>query len=168
MNIVLTGFMASGKSTVGKCLSERLGRKFVDTDEFILRDAKMSVSAIFERFGEGYFRELEKAAVKQVAKEDNLVIATGGGVVLDKGNIDALRENGIIINLEPDEAVLRQRLKNDTTRPLIKDSDFADIMDRFEKRKPFYDDCDFKVLVNGETDADFVCDKITEYLRGRL
>lgn len=165
MNIVLTGFMASGKSTVGKRLAELLNYVFADTDTIIENKEKTAISNIFENHGEAYFRKLEKNAVLEVSKADRLVIATGGGVVLDKENIDNLRKNGVIINLCPDADVIKARLLGDSSRPLVKDSDFSEIMERFDKRRPFYDNCDYRIAVSTGMDADCICKKIMELVK---
>ena len=99
-NIVLIGMPASGKSTVGKVLSEKLSRKLVDTDSVIVDNAKRSISDIFREDGESVFRDMESEAVKKVAAFSASVIATGGGAVLRRENVDALRENGKIYFLD--------------------------------------------------------------------
>lgn len=165
MNIVLTGFMASGKSTVGKRLAEIMGYEFADTDSLVEAKEDMKISEIFEQFGERYFRDLEKTAVEEVSVKDNIVIATGGGVVLDEDNMVNLRKNGVIINLSPDEDVIKSRLLGDKTRPLAANSDFEEILERFEKRKPFYDNCDYQIKVTLDTDVDGVCEIIKDFLK---
>lgn len=148
MNIVLTGYMASGKTTVGTYLSELSGRNFVDTDALIEEKCGMHISKIFEISGEEYFRKIEADVIKEVAKKDAAVISTGGGVVLNTENIAHLRQNGVIVNLEPEENVIRQRLGGgDNTRPLVAESSMEEILERFRLRKPYYDNCDVKVKV---------------------
>lgn len=168
MNIVLTGFMASGKSTVARLLAKRLNRGFADTDSIIEEKEKMAISEIFEKYGEEYFRTLEKNAVCEIAKRDNIVIATGGGAVLDKANIQELRKNGIIINLMPDSEVIKERLSGDNTRPLASGRNFLEILERFEKRKPFYDDCDYQIRITRDIDPEGVFRKIIEMIGDRI
>ena len=99
-NIVLTGMPASGKSTIGKLIAEKAGRKFVDTDPLIEERAKMPISDIFAKYGEKHFRDLETEIIEEISKENSLVIATGGGAVLREKNIDALKSNGRIYFLD--------------------------------------------------------------------
>ena len=110
MNIVLTGFMASGKTEVSKAVASMSKYKLIDTDDMIVEKEGMSINEIFERHGEEYFRRVEHECVCRAAAMDNMVIATGGGVVLNKSNIDALRKNGMIFNLAPDFEVIEERL----------------------------------------------------------
>ncbi len=148
MNIVLTGYMGSGKTAVGKYLAEICGLHFADTDAIIEEKCGMSVTKIFEASGEEYFRGIEASVIKNVAEADSMVISTGGGVVLRTENIAKLRENGVIVNLEPTEDIIRLRLSDDDgTRPLIKGSSMEEIIKRFKTRKPYYDNCDVKICV---------------------
>ena len=119
-NIVLTGFMASGKTVVGKKLAEIIGFDFVDMDDYIEKKTGMTIGKIFKEYGEEYFRELESRTAEELSDRVNTVIACGGGTVLKKGNIDALRKKGIIINLEPTQEVIKQRLESAANgRPLL-------------------------------------------------
>lgn len=153
MNIVITGFMASGKTQISKAVSEQSKYRLIDTDDMITEKMNMTINEIFKKYGEKYFRELEKEAVREAAACDGAVIATGGGVVLDKENIDMLRENGVIFNLSPDFSVIRERLEEARkTRPLLSGESIENIEKRFIARKPFYDNCDFKIhIISGRT-----------------
>lgn len=157
MNIVLTGFMATGKTAIGRAIADKSRYRFEDTDSMIVTESGMEISEIFERYGEKYFRELERKAVEKAAQSDGTVIATGGGVVLDKRNVEALRKNGIIFNLDPDFAVIEERVgEARATRPLMKGESMDEIRERFLKRKPFYDDCDVKIrVIKGRTPASY-------------
>jgi len=122
MNIVLIGFRGAGKSTVGKRLAERLRRKFVDIDELI-EDRYGAISEIVEAHGWDHFRKVEKAIIEEISGRDHLVVAPGGGAVLDGGNVKALRKNGVIIWLNATPEVLGRRLAQDprtlTSRPTL-------------------------------------------------
>ena len=96
MNIVLTGFMGTGKSAIGKALAKKLKMSYLDTDELIEKREKDSISAIFDKRGEEYFRSLETKMVKEVSVFDDYIISTGGGVVLREENLVALRRNAFI------------------------------------------------------------------------
>ena len=145
MNIVLTGFMATGKTAIGRAIADKSRYRFEDTDSMIVTESGMEISEIFERY------------VEKAAQSDGTVIATGGGVVLDKRNVEALRKNGIIFNLDPDFAVIEERVgEARATRPLMKGESMDEIRERFLKRKPFYDDCDVKIrVIKGRTPASY-------------
>ncbi len=165
MNIVFTGYMASGKSVVGKQLAANLDMPFCDTDCLIEKKCNMTISKIFELNGEEYFREIETEVIREVSLIDGVVISTGGGAVLKAENIDTLRENGVIINLEPTEEVIKARLSaDDGTRPLVKDSSIDDIVTRFNQRKPYYDNCDFKIKVTQDKQIDDIVKEISKIL----
>ncbi|HDH28329.1 MAG TPA: shikimate kinase [Euryarchaeota archaeon] len=145
-NIVLTGFMGAGKSSVGKRLAEHLGLSVVDTDEVIEEDSGMKISEIFSRFGEPRFRELESEAVKRVSKLTDHVIVTGGGVVLKAVNIENLRKKGIIIYLHAAPETIYNRVKDETHRPLLQVADpLAKIRELLESRSQFYANNDIEV-----------------------
>lgn len=153
MNIVLTGFMASGKTEISKAIAQMSCYSYLDTDDMIVSKSGMTVNEIFAKLGEEHFRHLEREAVKTAAQRKNVVIATGGGVVLDKANVDELRKTGVIINLAPDFSVIKDRLERAaSTRPLLKNQSIDEVRKRFDERKPFYDNCDYKIkVVNGRT-----------------
>ena len=146
-NIVLTGMPGSGKSTIGKALSEKLGKEFVDTDELIINNEKMPISEIFARHGESYFRFAETEAIKEASAKSGFVIATGGGAVLKKENVDYLRSNGKIFFLNrPIEDILPT-----DDRPLS--STRADLQKRFDERYPIYQEtADEEIFVDGKVE----------------
>ena len=113
MNIVLIGYRCSGKTAVGKVLARELGRDFLDTDALVEENAGCSIETIISRKGWDHFREMEKRMVEEVARKDNLVIATGGGVVMDEENVKNLRKNGWIVWLDGKVEVLRERMDRD-------------------------------------------------------
>lgn len=153
MNIVLTGFMASGKTEISKVIASISNYKLIDTDDMITKAVGMSINEFFDKFGESEFRNIEHNIVCEAAKLDGYIIATGGGVPLNKDNMDQLRKNGIIINLAPDFCVIEERLEAArATRPLLKEQDIESIQQRFNERIPFYNNCDFKIhVINGRT-----------------
>jgi shikimate kinase len=121
-NIALIGFMAVGKSAIGRTLAKKLRRRFVDLDRVIERAEGSKVREIFERKGEAYFRQLEKEALAGVLEGNNQVIATGGGVVLDDQNLQILREKALLIGLSAEMDVLLARVGAGTKRPLLQGS----------------------------------------------
>lgn len=144
MNIVLTGPMGSGKTTVGKTLAKSLGMKFVDTDELVMKKSGADINEIFAKHGEEHFRELEEKVIAEVSKFDNYVIATGGGVVLKPLNMRRLRRNGIIVNLRASLNTLYKRLKGKKDRPLLNKPNYKKgLKTHLENRLSFYSNTDF-------------------------
>ena len=119
MNVALFGFMAVGKSTVGRLLSERLGYAFVDLDAEIARREGMEVADIFSIYGESGFRVLESQAVRCVALQDRRVIACGGGAILDPVNLEALRRSSRMVLLTASSEEISKRVAADSSRPLL-------------------------------------------------
>ncbi len=113
MNIILIGYRGSGKSTVGRGLAYRIRRRFVDTDDLI-ESKEGRISDIVKSRGWDYFRGIEKRIIGEISQKDNLVIALGGGAVLNIDNVEALKRNGLIIWLKADRDVLRKRMNGDS------------------------------------------------------
>ncbi len=167
-NIVLTGFMGSGKSTVGRELAKRLGMRIVDTDELIEERMCMSINDIFSRHGEAGFRDIERQVVEQVSKLEGRVIITGGGVVLNKENIANLRRNGVIIYLHARPEVIYERVKHHRHRPLLNvDDPRKKIKELVEYRAPFYADNDISIDTSDKSPKE-VAEKIIKALDDRL
>jgi shikimate kinase len=119
-NIVVTGFMGTGKSTVGKLLAEKLGRPFLDTDEEIVRRTGSTISEIFARGGEQEFRHLERRIARFLAAQQGYVISTGGGMLVDDGNRQVMEASGFVVCLNATPETLSIRLANDQEeRPLL-------------------------------------------------
>lgn len=145
MNIILCGFMGSGKTVVGNELAKIMGRKFVDTDELIEQEQGVAIKAIFAAHGEDYFRDLEFECCKKVSQMKNCVVSTGGGALTFERNVQALKDNGKIVFLDADFDVICDRIGDSTTRPLFQDK---------EKAKQLYDERKSKYLAA----ADIVID----------
>ena len=118
-NIVICGFMASGKTTVGKLISEITGMEFVDTDELVERAAGSSVEAIFNSGGEEEFRLLEREVVQEIATRSGLVIALGGGAVTDEMNVKDVRATGVVYLLKVSASEALERSVEGPARPLL-------------------------------------------------
>lgn len=160
-NIVLTGFMASGKTVTGKKISELTGMKFVDIDEMIELSENKTINEIFSAFGEEYFRTLEHNAALRCSQMTDCVISCGGGIVLNPSNINLLRQNGIIFNLNPDTNVIKERFQSAAaTRPLLKNDNIDGVLKRFEERKTYYNNCDFKIDITCEQSISDIAEKI--------
>ena len=153
MNIVLTGFMATGKTEISKAISEISKYNLVDTDDMIVEQEGITINEIFDKCGEEYFRKTECEVIKKAAEMKNVVIATGGGV---------------IFNLSPDFSVIRERLEEARkTRPLLKQDSIENIKKRFDDRKPFYDNCDYKInVIHGRTPRSYAME-ILEIMESR-
>lgn len=138
-NIALIGFMAVGKSAVGRNLARKLRRRFVDLDAVIEKIQGRKVREIFDSEGEGYFRQLEKQTLREVLTEDRQVIATGGGVILDPDNLQLLRKKCLLIGLTAPTEVLLSRVGRASKRPLLKGADLrARIEELLEQRQSAY------------------------------
>ena len=140
-SIALIGFMGVGKTAVGKALAGKLSKKFIELDSLIEQKAGKTIPEIFKQDGEIAFRELEIAVTKEVAKGKNQVIACGGGVVLNKINIDRLRNESIIVYLTASPKVILKRVSGGgMERPLLEASNQAlTIQGLLTFRKPFYE-----------------------------
>lgn len=138
-NVVLCGFMGCGKSTVGRNLARKTGRKFLDMDRYIEEKAGMSVKEIFEKQGEDGFRELEHEACVELSDKKNLIIASGGGALTFDRNVSAFKGKDKIVLLDVPLNTIKYRLRNDKTRPLLQREDKDRAMDElFMKRYPRY------------------------------
>jgi shikimate kinase len=142
-NLVLIGYRATGKTSVAARLAEVLQRPFVDLDQVLVREAGRSVADIVAQGGWPEFRRLEKQLVARYRNTQGLILATGGGVVLDPNNVAALRENGILIWLRADPAVIQARLTQDqprdANRPSLTGEDaIREVAAVAEERAPLY------------------------------
>ena len=166
-NIVLTGFMGTGKTAVGQALAKRLNRQLIEVDSKIEQIAGKSISDIFKDNGEIYFRELEIGAIKQAAAGKKQVIACGGGVVLNTINVDRLRETGVIINLVASPQIILKRTSgNAGSRPLLDVQQPAErIRELLKFRKPFYDKAADLIINTSKLNIDTVADKIIDRLK---
>lgn len=140
--IYLIGFMGAGKTTIGKELSKEIGYPVIDTDEEIVRTTNMTINDIFEKHGEGYFRKLEEKTLQAIVPkgEKGLIVTTGGGIIMNKNNRQWMKEHGKVIFLycHPDE--IFRRLKNDTTRPLLKSNKQQSLQILYQERLPIYEE----------------------------
>lgn len=141
-NIILIGMSGSGKTSVGKFIAKKLGMNFKDTDSIVVYNNGMSISYIFDNYGEEHFRDLEKKVVEDLSSMNKLVISTGGGVILDRDNISILKRNGIVYFLKANIDTLVKNLEssNQNHRPLLsKDQKLkVQITKLYEKRKDIY------------------------------
>ena len=138
--------MGTGKTCVGKTLAARLHMLFVDMDDLIEQRRGKPITRIFAEEGEPFFRNLERALVRELASRDNLVIGAGGGIVLDPDNIRDFQETGLVICLSADPETILARVAGDATRPLLAGNDRpARIRAILQKRQPLYDAIPFRI-----------------------
>jgi shikimate kinase len=167
-HVVLTGFMASGKTAVGKRLARRLGYDFVDTDQTIEEKAGCTIPEIFARDGEAGFRKMEKETIASLAPERASVIATGGGTFVDADNRAALHKLGAIVCLVTSPEVILERVKRSDKRPLAQGPDASDrLMKLYESRLPFYRMADVMVETDGLT-VDQAAQRVAAAIAPRL
>ena len=151
-NIVLVGFMGTGKTSIGRRLSTQLRMRYVDTDDVIERDSGRRISEIFEADGEAAFRELESEAVLKVSKLYNYVISTGGGVVLKEANMVELKRNGIVFCLTATPEEIYRRVRHQSHRPLLQTPDpLTKINSMLEERHSYYAKADYMVETTGRS-----------------
>jgi len=166
-SIALIGFMGTGKTAVGRALAQKLGKKFVELDALIEKKAGMPIPDIFSRDGEVRFRELEIEAVRGVSNQKNVVIACGGGVVLNTINIERLRKESVIICLTASSSVILRRTALDKDgRPLLNVADRAqEIKKLLELRRPFYTHAADIMVNTSRLNIEGVVTKVLEMLK---
>lgn len=142
-NIVLTGFMGTGKTSVGKILSQKLGFVLIDVDAEIEKEQKTTITDIFNRLGEAAFRDIESAMIKKLSSLKKIIVSTGGGAVLRAENMDALRGSGYIICLTASPETILRRTRTSQHRPLLQvDDPLKKIGELYNSRKPYYEKAD--------------------------
>lgn len=173
MNIVLIGYRGAGKSSVGSRLAIRTGKGFVDTDDLVEERQGASIRDIVESSGWGHFRAVEKRVIEEVSKEDNLIVAPGGGAVLDPENVRSLRKNGLIIWLKAGREVLCQRIDRDSrtvaSRPTLTGKgameEFAEVM---ASRNPFYERAADAEIDTAGLDVEEVVAAVLSFIREKM
>jgi shikimate kinase len=165
-NIVLTGFMGSGKTVVARQLARLLGMKVIDVDTEIEKSTKITINEIFKQFGEPRFREIETETIKQVSENNNVIISTGGGAVLKQENMDAMREKGVIICLTAEPETILERTMSTGDRPLLHvENPLERIKELLELRKPFYEKADVMIDTDRKTPLQ-IAEEIIERMKG--
>lgn len=167
-NIILIGFMGSGKTSAGKVLAKRLSYGFCDTDVMLERKAGDTINHIFAVHGEEYFRNMETDLLKEMCYiVDHSVISTGGGLPLREQNVKLLREMGYVVFLKTSKEATLKRLQGDRTRPLLQGGELEQKVDRLlDIRTPIYDKAAHKIIVTDDSTVEDVADKIMEaYLK---
>ncbi len=148
-NIVLVGFMGTGKTTIGRLLSEKTGMTLLDMDSMIEERAGKSINEIFAEEGEPHFRALEREMAQELSAGNGHVISTGGGIVLNSDNIADFETSGLVVCLLASAETVLDRVRHDTTRPLLAGDKEAKIVELLESRKPLYEAVAHKIDTNG-------------------
>jgi shikimate kinase len=161
LNIYLIGMMGSGKSTIGPLLAKHLGYSFLDTDTTIEQLVGQSVTEIFQTVGETEFRQIETQVLAEVSAHLRLVVATGGGIAIERENWNHLHQ-GLVIWLDPQVDILVERLQDDTTRPLLANS--ADLQSKLAtmlaERQDRYSEADIQISIDQNLTTEEIIDRI--------
>jgi len=166
-NIYLVGFMGTGKTAVGKEVARKLSQQFIDLDSQIEEKQNRKISQIFTEDGEAYFRSLEKQTLKKIAVGKNLVVSCGGGIILDKENIQIMKETGRMICLTSRPEVILARTQGYRQRPLLNVDNPTERIDELLKiRAPFYAQADYTIDTS-DLSVLAVVDKVLEHVRGK-
>ena len=166
-NIILTGFMGTGKTAVGRELSRILDMKLIDVDTEIEKSEKITINEIFKQFGEPRFREIETDMIRKLSESKNTIISTGGGAVLKQENMDILRKNGVIVCLTASPETIFKRTSTNNDRPLLQvENPLERINELLNFRKPFYQKADVIIDTEGKTPLQ-IADEIIEKVKDK-
>ncbi len=150
-NIILVGFMGTGKTVTGRVLAEQTGLELVDMDSIIEKRAGKAISDIFASEGEAVFRAMERELAQELAQRDGLIISTGGGIVLNPDNISDFEKTGLVVCLKASPEIIFQRVEKDTTRPLLAGDKKTQITSILKMRQPLYDAIEHGIDTDGRT-----------------
>jgi shikimate kinase len=155
MHITLIGFMGTGKTVVGKLLAKRLKRRFIDVDQLIEQREGRAIADIFKASGERHFRKIERQTIAEVIQLPNVIIATGGGAVLDAANMRALKRCGPVICLSASVAAIAQRIQHTHHRPLVEGTDRRQrVAQLLRARRPLYAQADCTIDTSKQSAMD--------------
>lgn len=169
-NIYLTGFMATGKTTVGKALAEKLHKSYIDTDEEIVHDNEKSIPDIFACEGEEAFRKMESEVIEKLSLYEkqgmSFVVSLGGGAIKSEQNIKFMKESGIVILLYSKPEIIYERTKDDDNRPLLKGRHSVEgVRELLEERQPLYDKAKDFAVNTDSADIEAICSEIIDILK---
>ncbi|UCC95237.1 MAG: shikimate kinase [Candidatus Omnitrophota bacterium] len=166
-NIYIVGFMGTGKTAVGKVLSQRLKRQFIEMDDVIEQRQAKKIVDIFAQDGELYFRKLEKELLRELSAQTDLIVSCGGGLICNDENLELLKKTGVVINLKANPSTIYERTKKHASRPLLNVEDpLKSIEALLAKRQHYYHQAHYSI----ETDdllPDQIADKIIGILKKR-
>jgi shikimate kinase len=167
MNIFIVGPMGSGKSTVGKIISDELFLNFFDTDDEIESRTGASIDWIFDLEGEEGFRKRESSILEEMVKQNSIVLSTGGGIILSDSNREMLSSRGTVFYLSTPISVQLERTSKDKDRPLLKDGDPEEILTRLQKeRKDLYESVSDHVIETENKSSQEVASEIINFVKG--
>jgi len=168
-NVYLVGMMGAGKSSIGRLLARRLRKEFRDSDHEIERRTGVKIPVIFEIEGEAGFRRREAAVIRELTTETDIVLATGGGAVLDPDTRRVLRDSGTVIYLRTDPVELWNRTRHDRNRPLLRtENPLGKLQALSEERSPLYMDVAHIVVDSGSQSMKSLTQRIERELAQRL
>lgn len=170
MNIYLTGYRCTGKTTIGRALAHQLGWDFIDMDDRIVADQGVSIAQMVDRHGWDYFRQKERALVQQISRMQGRVVGTGGGVILNKDNVAAIRDSGKVVWLRCKPETIRRLIvadqRSDEMRPALTDQGLLEeIEDVLAEREPLYREAMDLVVDTDQFDVSRLCDQIVDGIR---
>tara|TARA_X000000368_G_scaffold262528_1_gene207824 strand:+ start:2664 stop:3179 length:516 start_codon:yes stop_codon:yes gene_type:complete len=162
-NLVLTGMMGSGKSTIGKHLSEQLKMHYADIDDIIEKKLSISISEIFEKKGEDFFRKIETEESIKIIEKSNYIIALGGGAFMNNKIREVIKKNSVSVWLDLDINLIYKRTNDIKKRPLLKNMSLEDLNSLNKKREPIYSLADIKINCNSKNKNEIVNEIIKIY-----
>ena len=164
-NIILVGMMGAGKTTVGKLLAKQFGKTFIDSDEEIQRRTGVTIPHIFDVEGEAGFRVRESGVIQDLLKQDNIVLATGGGAILSAQNRPMMKQNGVVVYLKSSVYDLWQRTRHDHNRPLLQtDNPRAKLQELHDLRDPLYTETADIIIHTGKQSVQILLTRLQQKL----
>jgi len=164
-SIFIVGPMGAGKTTIGRLLAKHLGREFVDSDWFIEAQSGADIAWIFAKEGEVGFRLRERRAIDELTQRPNIVLATGGGAVMDEDNREALHDRGIVVYLNAPVEVQLSRTAKDKSRPLLQHPNPRQVLQAlYQRRDPLYREVAHIILPTGHTYPRHMVQQLIEQL----
>jgi shikimate kinase len=164
-NIFLTGFMGSGKTTIGKKLAAKLEITHIDSDDYVEKKAGKTINQIFENSGELVFRKLEKAAISEISNTDSCVVSLGGGALVNPKNIRRVKKHGVLFYLKTSREEILRRVKSTNTRPLLQNPDGSPAPEEetikyietlLKVRQPGYNKSDYIIITDNKKEDEVV------------
>lgn len=169
MNVYFIGYRGSGKSSLGRFVALELGRDFVDTDELIVEREGMIIPSIFQDLGEDYFRKVESEILEEISSKKDLVVSTGGGIVLAEKNRKIIRDTGFCIYLTASVDVIYSRIAGDPNRPQLTDKPAREEIEfMLEKRKAFYEETANLTIDTGKLNFKKAAEAILDKIKGEV
>ena len=159
--IYLTGFMGAGKTTIGEQLADKLNVSVLDTDQLIVQKLNSTIKEIFEQYGETYFRQAENDILTELPTE-NVIVTTGGGIVINDENRGIMKKNGHVILLHANIDITYERVHTDTNRPIANKLTKAELNKLYQSRISFYEDCTIKIETSNKNIEEIVDEIIAQ------